>query len=653
MNVTWQLWLEQFHFLRPQWLWVLPLLIGVYAIFCRAKAETMSVNRLFNPVLLAFLTQSQATTKHQVRKPRHGAVITCLVLTVLALAGPTVQQIPQPTYQAQIGQVIVMDMSLSMRAGDLKPNRLSQARYKAMDYINANPEANIGLVAYAGDAFVISPITQDGKNLNALIPSLRPELMPVFGSEPQYALEAAFELLQQAGYQQGHIVWLTDGVDYEQIPSLTKLLRNSEFSVSVIAVGTENGAPIQQLNGQMLKDNAGAIVIPRVEYDELAKLARVGRGVFTPLLPNEDDINAIKSTLEAIPDNVSSILETQNDKWYELGPYLLLPVLVVLLWSMRPQWLFVLCMVWLLPQSPRAIAQSQTPNAITNALVPPPSAAQEIRVSDPLSVLPKRLKNRAQQALAAYQNEDFARAQELFDDVQWQANALYQQGLYDQALPLFAQDESAVGRYNTGNALASLQQYEEALAAYDAALALDPSLQVAQDAKEALELFLENMPPQQQSQDGQDQNSDELQDQQNQEQDSQSQESNSEQPSSDQQPEQQQNNQNQADAKQNEASQDESQTESQTQPEPNEDNADDASQNNRESESEQHNETQEQPMTESSEPLTPEQREQQERMQSLLNKVPDDPGYLLKRKMQLEHQQRQRQRLPNTNKKEW
>ena len=323
---------------------------------------------------------------------------------------------------------------------------------------------------------------------------------------------------------------------------------------------------------------------------------------------------------------------------------------------MRPQWLFVLCMVWLLPQSPSVIAQSQTPNALANAFVPPPSAAQEIRVNDPLSVLPKRLKNRAQQALEAYKNQDFARAQELFDDVQWQANALYQQGLYDQALPLFAQDESAVGRYNTGNALAALQQYEEALVAYDAALALDPSLQVAQDAKEALEFFLDNMPPQQQPQDGQDQNSDESQDQQNQEQDSPSQESNSE-PQADQQAESQQDQQNQSDAQRDESSQDdaqtESQTESQTQPEANEDNADDASQDNRESESDQQNETQEQPLTQSSEPLTPEQREQQERMQSLLNKVPDDPGYLLKRKMQLEHQKRQRQRLPNTNKKEW
>lgn len=652
MTMTWQLWLEQFHFLRPYWLWMLPLLLLCYVLFCRAKTETTSVNNLFNPVLLAFLTQSSNTAKPLVNKPKHGLVFTALLLTVLALAGPTVQQIPQPTYQAQIGQVIVMDMSLSMRAGDLKPNRLSQARYKAMDYVNANPEANIGLVAYAGDAFVISPITQDGKNLNALIPSLRPELMPVFGSEPQYALAEAFGLLTQAGYQQGHILWLTDGVDYAQIPALTKLLNDTEFSVSIIAVGSENGAPIQQLNGQMLKDNSGAIVIPRVDYDELAQLAQAGRGVFTPLLPNDNDINAIISTLEAIPDDVSSILETQNDKWYELGPYLLIPVVVILILSMRPQWLFVFCVIVWLPQSPIAWAQQQSPNALESALIPPPTAEQNIKVTDPLSGLPKHLKNRSQKALAAYQNQDFAEAEALFDDVQWQANALYQQGLYEQALPLFAQDETAVGLYNTGNTLASLQQYEEALAAYDAAIELDPSLEIAQDAKEALELFLENMPPQEQPQDGQDQNSDESQEQQNQDQD-QDQETQSQESDSEQQSEQQQENQNQADSQQNESSQDESQDESQNQQEQTQDNAEPTSEESQESDSEPQEESQEQPMTQSSEPLSPEEREQQERMQSLLNKVPDDPGFLLKRKMQLEHQKRQRQRLPNTNKKEW
>lgn len=657
MNFPWDLWLEQFHFLRPDFLWLLPISLMVYWVFTRVLPQTTSVNNLFNPVLLAYLTQNQTSEKSIDRKPKHTQIVFALCLATLALAGPTVQQIPQPTYQAQIGQVIIMDMSLSMRATDLKPNRLSQARFKAMDYIQANPEANIGLVAYAGDAFVISPITQDGKNLTALIPSLRPELMPVFGSEPEYAFIEAFTLLAQAGYQQGHVLWLTDGVDYAQIPALTSLFRDSDYSVSIIAVGTENGAPIQQRDGQLLKDNSGAIVIPRVNLDELAQLARVGNGVFTGLLPNNDDIDAIKATLAAMPDDVTSILETQNDKWYELGPYLLIPVIVMILWGMRPQLLLLVCLTILYPSSPPVYAQAQgmpplqNSNELSNAIVPPPSAEQSIVAKDPLNQLPDLLKNKSQQALSAYQAKDFESAAELFTDPQWQANAFYQQGQYDRALPLFEQDTSAIGRYNTGNTFAALQQYEAALAAYEEAISTDPDLQIARDAKEALELFLENMPPQQQQQDGNDQNSDEQNSQEGEEQ--QSQDSQAQDGSDGEQQEQQQNQQQQNSTEQNNAESENNSTQNEDTEQTDSENTEQEDQ----SQQDKNNETEPDPTQEAMQSmpqeLSPEQREQQERMQSLLNKVPDDPGFLLQRKMQLEYQKRQRQRLPNSLKKEW
>jgi Ca-activated chloride channel family protein len=655
MNEQWLLWLENFHFLRPMWLWALPVSIGMYYWVSRLSPRASMLGQLFNPVMLAFLTQQQDGAQTRSQRTPHGLVYVGLCLAITALAGPTAQQLPQPTYQAQIGQVIVMDMSLSMRATDSPPNRLTQARFKAIDYIQANPEANIGLVAYAGDAFVISPITQDGRNLTALIPSLRPELMPVYGSEPEQALREAFALLSQAGYQQGHVVWLTDGIDIEQQPALTRLLREQPYSVSIIAVGSEDGAPIMLRDGQLLKDNSGAIVIPKVDMSALAQLARIGDGVFTPLQPSDADIQAIRATLDAIPDEVNAILNTQNDKWVELGPYLLIPVIVMILWAVRPQYLLVLMLMFLLPNAP--IAQAQLAKDPNMTIVPPPQHPQDIAVRDPLANLPQALRNRAQQALSAYQTQEFAKAAELFDDPQWQANALYQQGMYSEALPLFALDDSAVGHYNQGNTLASLQRYEEALAAYTEALNLDPDLQQAHDAKRLLEQFLENMPPSEQPQDGQQepqsQEQSQEQSQDNSEQDSQSQDGQSQQPQE----------QSSSDSAQQSANDDASATDQQTSEQESAD-AEERDQQT-ESESQQQSAAEQSPEETPSEPqngqsqvgeLTPEQREQQERIQSLLNKVPDDPGYLLQRKMQLEFQKRQRQRqsdVPNRRNKEW
>ena len=156
--------------LRPYWLWMSLLLL----VCClSSKNNNVSHRNLFNPVLLAFLISSQVMlAKRHLLQRWAGSPLYCQL--VLALAGPAVQQIPQPIYQAHRLKsdrdgYVVIDAS-----GRPKPNRLSQARYKAMDYVNGKSRSQYWFSSiYAVDAFT-SLVTQDGKNLNALIPSLRP-----------------------------------------------------------------------------------------------------------------------------------------------------------------------------------------------------------------------------------------------------------------------------------------------------------------------------------------------------------------------------------------------------------------------------------------------------------------------------------------------
>ena len=657
----------QLHFLRPQWLWALIPAAVIYGLIRSIKHRQNQATNMINDVLYNYLTQGGSQTQST---QRLWPLLLGAVLAIVAMAGPTTQKIPKPVYDIAQAKVIVMDMSLSMRATDIAPDRLSRMSYKAIDLINANNGGEIGLIAYAGDAFVISPITTDGTNLNALIPGLRPEIMPEFGSEPELALEKAALMLEQAGYLNGDIIWFTDGVDYDQMPGLTSLLQSMPHRVSILSVGTSDGAPIKLTNGQLLKDSSGAIVIPRLDNASLQTLAGITNGAFTPITADEQDIKIIMQVADTLLADATKLNTLQGDDWYELGPYLLLPVIFIVLLYSRKHWVLLLTIV-LLPlcgltlQQP-AFAQAMPQKSSADLPSPPSSelnAVQSIRT--PLDFLPPALQNNNQKGLRAFQNGDYATSQSLFTDPEWQAQAQYAQGEYAEALAHFAQTDDALSQYNAGNSLAKLGQYDKALEAYQRANALDSDFIEAQENQAALELFLQNQPPQDSSQDQskQDQDqSDEQNDQEQQEQQSQSQD-NQESASDEQESQDQQSQQQQSQDEQSQQNQQQSEDQKE-QPSPAESKDEqeqgddqqkqqDKQQPKEPTQPDEPQESQEVQSQQQEQPLTPEEQEKMQRMQALMNKVPNDPGYLLKRKMELEYQQRKRQQAPRSRTKQW
>ncbi|MGJ8631386.1 MAG: VWA domain-containing protein [Glaciecola sp.] len=655
----------QLHFLRPQWLWALIPAAVIYGLIRSVKHRQNQATNMINDVLYNYLTQGGSQTQST---QRLWPLLLGAVLAIVAMAGPTTQKIPKPVYDIAQAKVIVMDMSLSMRATDIAPDRLSRMSYKAIDLINANNGGEIGLIAYAGDAFVISPITTDGTNLNALIPGLRPEIMPEFGSEPELALEKAALMLEQAGYLNGDIIWFTDGVDYDQMPGLTSLLQSMPHRVSILSVGTPDGAPIKLTNGQLLKDSSGAIVIPRLDNASLQTLAGITNGAFTPITADEQDIKIIMQVADTLLADATKLNTLQGDDWYELGPYLLLPVIFIVLLYSRKHWVLLLTIV-LLPlcgltlQQP-AFAQAMPQKSSADLPSPPSSelnAVQSIRT--PLDFLPPALQNNNQKGLRAFQNGDYATSQSLFTDPEWQAQAQYAQGEYAEALAHFAQTDDALSQYNAGNSLAKLGQYDKALEAYQRANSLDSDFIEAQENQAALELFLQNQPPQDSSQDQSKQDqSDEQNDQEQQDQQSQSQD-NQESASDEQESQDQQSQQQQSQDEQSQQNQQQSEDQKeQPSPEESKDEQEQGDDQQKQQDKQQPKEptqpdepqeSQEVQAQQQEQPLTPEEQEKMQRMQALMNKVPNDPGYLLKRKMELEYQQRKRQQAPRSRTKQW
>ena len=203
--------MTDFHFIRP--LWLLAVFVVFIALYLLKKYRlSQSGWQQFLPRHLAATLLEGNIENAQQTTSKSKSLITPLligILTVLALAGPTWEKLPQPVYQIERGSVLIMDMSYSMYATDLMPNRLTHTRFKANDLLDQLNDGDVGLIAYAGDAFVISPLTEDVNNIKLLLPALSPDIMPELGSNPISALMLADEMLKNAGHIEGDIYWLT------------------------------------------------------------------------------------------------------------------------------------------------------------------------------------------------------------------------------------------------------------------------------------------------------------------------------------------------------------------------------------------------------------------------------------------------------------
>lgn len=615
--------LMEFHFLRPWWLLaIVPLLLLVFTLRRQSLAQSG-----WKGVLATHLYQHLVTEKGAKKASPPWALLTIVwTLVCLALAGPSWERLPQPVYQLNQGKVILIDMSMSMRATDIVPNRLTRAKFKAIDLANSLQDGELGLVAYAGDAFTISPLTSDVQNITSLIPSLSPEIMPVPGSEPQYGLENTIELLKSAGYQTGEIYWITDGVELAQIAPIKSLVNEHGYSINILGVGTEDGAPIKLQDGEFMKDIRGAVVVPQLQTSSLKAIAKSTGGKYVDMQPDDADIEYL-SNVNVLGEEIVDSNDEQNqfgDQWKEFGPYLVLLILPFAAYGFRKGVLSIV-FVMLLPLTPQKAHADWWADL---------------------------WQTKDQQGMKSFNSEEFQVAADTFTDPMWKGSAQYKNGEFEAAADSFSKLDTVDSNYNLGNALAKSQLLQEAIDAYTRVLELDPNHEDAAFNKKLLEDLLQQQEQQQQNQqdqqDNENQNDSQQEDSEQQDSENDSQQEDSSEQNQQQQSQEQQSQEQQSESEQQEQNESQSQQEQQN-PEDMEQQEQDAQQ---EGENEENQQEELQQAGEQRE-LTEEEMEQLQKMQKLLRKIPDDPAFLLQRKMQLEQQRRKRQRLPNQSKRDW
>ena len=431
------------HFLRPAWLLMLVPSVLVGLLLWRSRAREANWSRVIAPELLTHLISADSVTRSRSGIP---ALIVGWVIATLAAAGPSWQQLPQPVLQKQDALVLILDLSYSMLSTDLQPSRPDRARRKLLDLLRDREEGLTSLIAYAGDAHIVAPLTDDNPTIANLLPALSPQMMPLPGSNPVEAVELALELLDSAGVRQGRLLLVTDGVRDADVTEISQLLEGQPRSLAVLGVGTEVGAPIALPGGGFLKDSNGEIVVPALDEAPRRSLARSSGGRYEAMTVDDSDLQQLLADTELSDEDNTISLDREADQWQDMAHWLILPLLLLALGSFRRGWVYVL---------PLFIFFSPT------------ERAEAFEWKD-LWLRPD------QQGQRALERGEATEAAALFERDDWRGVAAYTGEDYAAAAEAFRSSGDADGLYNLGNALAAQGRLDEAISAYEESLSLQP-----------------------------------------------------------------------------------------------------------------------------------------------------------------------------------
>ncbi|WP_166265261.1 VWA domain-containing protein [Marinobacter caseinilyticus] len=459
------------HFLRPLWLLALLTLPLLPLVIRQARKGQNGWARIMPATLLNPLLSGGGTADKPVKSPLIILVLAIATLT-FALAGPAWRQAPTPLQQQNDSLVIILDLSLSMLATDVEPDRLTLAKRKILDLLKERDGSFTGLVVYAGDAHVVTPLTDDRKTIEGLLGVLDPLIMPATGNRPDLAVALAKSLLDQGAPGQGRLLLISDDVPAKQEYTIRDLLQKSPYRLSTLAVGTVEGGPIPLPKQGFIRDN-GEVVITKADPDGLARVAeRTGGGSHVLTFDNRD-LRALDLRARDRDDWQDSDRDLSVSRWQDDGYWALWLALPLLLLGWRRGALLAV-MVLVLPLMP--------------------SPAMAFGWDD--------LWSRPDQRGEALIEQDPKAAIDRFSRPDWRGSAQYRAGDYKAAAAEFAAAQSLEAQYNQANALAKSGDLQAALERYDQVLGQQPDHEDARYNRDLVKQLLDQQ--QQQSQDGDD-----------------------------------------------------------------------------------------------------------------------------------------------------
>jgi Ca-activated chloride channel family protein len=426
--------IADFHFLRPWLLLGLVFPIAVLWLSSRSGDVRNQWKAMIAPHLLDRLVVD-ATGGSTIRP---SWVLACiLTVGILAAAGPTWEREQPPFVEDTAPLIIAVDLSPTMDAIDVTPSRLERAKLKIHDIIASRNGASTGVIAYAGSAHLVLPLTEDASLIESYTDALATRIMPVLGKDTAKALKLAEDTLAQERAT-GTILFITDGVEQTAFEAFKQ---NTQSGIVVLGVGTAEGGPVKTPEKGFLTEG-GNRVLTKLDIEGLQNLHRLtGADVATATADDTD----VRWVSQRIRSNFAQKKATEGDRWRDMGWWLVVPVVVTLALNFRRGWVVRM-------------------GAFLLALrLLSPSDAGAAEFMD-MWLTPD------QQGRLAFEHGDFEGAAAHFSDPMWRGVSFYQAGKFTEAVDAFASVDTAESWYDQGNAFLHLLRFEEAVAAFKKAL---------------------------------------------------------------------------------------------------------------------------------------------------------------------------------------
>lgn len=430
-SFDWQL----FHFLRPKALYLFAPLAVIVLLLIVSNRDKKKWKGIVEEHLRPFMFSK--SSRWAILLPLL-LFITATTLGILALSGPTWKRKTVPGESIQAVVLIAIDLSGSMLASDIQPNRLDRAKFKISDFLDANPRARAGLLAYAGTAHPVLPFTSDYKIVKHHATSLANHIMPLQGTNIEILLQQVDSMMHHIEAPSS-ILLMTDEIDTDDATLIADYMSKSIHRLEILLVSSQQGAAVPH----------HANVVSRQDPGVMANLVQASNILVTPLTLDKSDVVSIAARISNKLTFTKVDKEDENE-WDDMGWLVMIPCAMVAAFWFRRGWVIQWCIL---------------------AFVSSVLTSCGIDSRHPDWWYSKDYQGQLLQNDAKYEE-----AADRFESDNRKAVAYYKSGDYSSAADLFALDSSGTSNYNRGLALAQLGRYAEAQRAFEAAAKIDPSL---------------------------------------------------------------------------------------------------------------------------------------------------------------------------------
>ncbi len=311
--------LQQLHFLRPAWLLLLvPAGFLIWSVYQRSDS-LRAWKRVISPKLLEHLLILEAGKAGRWR-PVYMLGLGWLV-GILALAGPSWQMQASPFSEDLSALFIVVKVTPEMLAQDIQPSRLQRSVMKIHDLLEIKSDVRTGLIAYAGSAHLVMPLTSDAGVINTFAEALEPDIMPMSGDEPAQAIALANQRLKDAAVP-GSIILMTDSVDASQLAALKSIYQQGGYQVHILAMAADSD----------VIPPSGSYPAPALDLKSLREAARAMDGTVTEVTADKRDVENLSANIER---SISHAPPQEGQQWKDSGYYLLVLLALILLTFFR------------------------------------------------------------------------------------------------------------------------------------------------------------------------------------------------------------------------------------------------------------------------------------------------------------------------------